>query len=83
MKDFLSKLGMKKERFLLHYDNQSVIDLVENTVYHFWTKHIHRVYHCLREKVYEGEFTLMKIHTDDSGSDMLTKNLPMDKLKVG
>ena len=36
----------------------------------------------MREKVDDGEFTLVKIHTDDNGSDMLTKNLPMEILKV-
>ena len=27
----------------------------------------------------DEEFTLVKIHTNDNGSDMLTKNLPMDR----
>ena len=32
----------------------------------------------------EEQFTLVKIHihTDDNGSDMLTKTLPMDRLRV-
>ena len=72
-----SELGMSQERFLLHCDNQSVI-----ATYHSRTKHIHTWYHWLREKVDEEEFTLVKIHTDDNGSDMLTKNLPMDRLRV-
>ena len=29
-----------------------------------------------------GEFALVKIHIDDNGSDMLTKNLPMDRIRV-
>ena len=29
----------------------------------------------------EEEFTLVKIHTDENGSDMLTKNLPMERLE--
>ena len=82
MKKFLSELGMKQENFLLHCDNQSAIQLAKKAKYHSWTKHIQRRYHWLREKVDDGEFTLVKIHTDDNGSDMLTKNLPMDRLRV-
>ena len=77
LRNFISELGMKQREFLLHFDNQSVIHLAKNAAYHSWTKHIQRRYHWLREKVDEEEFTLVKIHTDDNGSDMLTKNLPM------
>ena len=35
----------------------------------------------LQEKVDEGELTLVKIHIDDNGADMPTKNLPVDKLR--
>ena len=82
MRNFLSELRMKQREFLLHCDNQNAIHLAENIAYHSWTKHIQRRYHLLREKVNDGEFTLVKIHTDDNGSDMLTKNLPMEILKV-
>ena len=71
MKKFLSELGMKQENFLLHCDNQSAIQLAKKAKYHSWTKHIQRRYHWLREKVDDGEFTLVKIHTNDNGSDML------------
>ena len=82
MKNFLSELGMKQEKFLLHCDNQSAIHLAKNAAYHSRTKHIQRRYHWLQERVEEGNFSLVKIHNDDNASDMLTKNLPMDRLKV-
>ena len=82
MKSFLSELGMKQEEFLLHYDNQSAIHLAKNVVYHSQAKHVQRRYHSLQEKVDEGEFTMVNIHTDNNGSDMLTKNLPMDKIRA-
>ena len=81
MRNFLSELRMKQREFLLLRDNQSAIHLAKNVAYHSWTKHIQRRYHWLREKVEEGEFTLVKIHTDNNESVMLTKNLPMDKLR--
>ena len=82
MNNFLSELGMKQEKFLLHCDNQSAIHLAKNAAYHSRTKHIQRRYHWLQERVEEGNFSLVKIHNDDNASDMLTKNLPMDRLKV-
>ena len=80
--EFPMELKMKHEKFLLHCDNQSVIRLAKNIAYHSQTKHIQRRYHWLREKVEDKEFALVKIHTDNNGSDMLTKNLPMDRLIV-
>ena len=82
MRDFTSELGMWQEQFLLHYDNQSDIHLAKNAAYHSRTKTIQRRYHCLRERVEEREFTLVKIHMDDNGSYMLTKVLSMDKLSA-
>ena len=40
MKNFLNKLGINHKRFLLHYDNQSAINLGKNDAYHSQTKHI-------------------------------------------
>ena len=81
MKNFLGELGMKQEKFLLHCDNQSAIHLAKNAAYHSRTKHIQRRYHWLREKVDDGEFALVNTHTNDNGSDRLTKNLLMDRLR--
>ena len=80
MRDFLSELGMKQEKFLLHCNNLSAIHLAKNVSYHSRTKHIQRRYHYVRERVDENEFILAKIHTNDNGSDMLTKTLSMEKL---
>ena len=79
MRDFLSELGMKQDKFLLHCDNQSAIHLAKNANYHSHTKHIQRRYHWLQEKVNDNDFALVKIHTYENGSDMLTKALPMEK----
>ena len=67
--NFLSELGMKKEKILHHCDNRSGIHLAKNVVrYHSRTKHIQRRYHWFRERVDENEFVLAKIHTNDNGS---------------
>ena len=63
-------------------DNQSVIHLAKNVAYHSRTKHIQWIYHWLRERVEDKEFSLVKVHTNDNGSDMLTKVLGAEKLNV-
>ena len=72
MKDFIGELGIKQEEFWLYHDSQSAIHIPKNAAYYSWTKHIQRRYHWFREKVEDQDFTLMKIHTEDNGSDMLT-----------
>ena len=53
-----------------------------SVAYHLRTKHVKRRYHWLRERVEERDFTLVKVHTDDNGSDMVTKVLSMGKLSA-
>ena len=61
MRDFLSELGMKQEKFLLHCDNQSVIHLAKKVAYHSRTKHIQRRYlangrvYCVRLSLLMGD----------------------------
>ena len=50
--------------------------------YHSQTEHVQRRYSWLREKVEDKEFSLMKIHTQENGSNMLTKLLLADKFVV-
>ena len=82
MKEFIGELGIRQDEFQLHCDNQSAIHLAKNVAYHSRTKHIQRRYHWLRERVEEKEFVVMKIHTDENGSDMLTKVLSTEKLNA-
>ena len=79
MKDFIGELGIRQEEYRLYCDSQSAIHLAKNAA---WTKHIQRRYHWIRERVEDKEFVLTKIHTDENGSDMLTKVLPSDKLET-
>ena len=82
MRDFISELGMQQEQFRLHFDNQSDIHLAKNATYQSRTKHIQKRYHWLRERVEEKEFALVKIHTEENGSDMLTNVLSIEKLNA-
>ena len=81
MKCFVQELSFKQQRYVIYYDNQSVIHLGKNDSFHSRTKHIDVRYHWLRDALNDKLFELEKIHTDHNGSDMLTKNLPRSKIE--
>ena len=82
MKNFLQELGMKQEKYVMFCDSQSAIHLAKNSSYHSRTKHIDVRYHWTRDVVSSKLLKLEKIHTDDNGSDMMTKTLPNEKLQA-
>ena len=80
MQKFLQKLGLDQEKFVLFCDSQSTIHLSKNLTFHSRSKHIELRYHWIREVLEMKLLSLEKIHTDDNGSDMMTKALPAMKL---
>jgi len=82
MKKFLQELGLQQERYLLYCDSQSAIHLSKNSTFHSRSKHIDVRYHWIRDVLDEKLLQIEKIHTDDNGSDMMTKTLPMQKLEI-
>ena len=54
--------------------------LAKDVAHHSRTKHIHKRYHWLHERVEDKNFGLMKIHTTKNGSNMLMKVLSTKKL---
>jgi hypothetical protein len=82
MKKFLQELGLQQERYVLYCDNQSAIYLNKNLTFHSRFKHIDVRYHWIRDALDEKLLQIKKIHTDDNGSDMMTKSLPMQKLEI-
>ena len=82
MKKFIQELGFKQQRYVMLCDNQSAIHLDKNSIFHARSKHINVRYHWLRDAFNDNLFELEKIHIDHNGSDMLTKTLPREKLKV-
>jgi transposase InsO family protein len=79
MKRFLQELGQEQEKYVLHCDSQSAIHLCKNSSFHSRSKHIDVRYHWIREVLENRQLWLEKIHTDDNGSDMMTKTLPKHK----
>jgi hypothetical protein len=82
LKRFMQELGFMQQRYVVLCDNQSTIHLAKNSMFHKRTKHIDVRYHWIRDGLEDKMFELDKVHTDDNGSDMLTKILASEKLKI-
>ena len=67
---------------MLYYDSQHAIHLEKNLVYHARTKHIQVRYHFIRSTSEEGVLMLEKILRSQNLIDMLTKTIPIEKLKL-
>ena len=77
----VKELGIQQGGVQLHCDNESVIFLAKNQVYHTRTKHIDVRFHKIRELVSSGELLLEKIHTSENAANMLTKHVTTKKSK--
>ncbi|KAJ9557170.1 hypothetical protein OSB04_011784 [Centaurea solstitialis] len=81
LKTFLEELGKKQVDYSLYCDNESVVKLAKNPVYHGKTKHIGMRYHCVRGLINDGTMNLMNISGVKNPADMFTKSVVLDKLK--
>ena len=63
-------------------DNQGVVLLTKDRMFHNRTKHIDICHHYIREVVAKGDLKVVKISTHDNATDMLTKPLPVAKFNL-
>ncbi|KAL5757076.1 hypothetical protein ACOSQ2_021822 [Xanthoceras sorbifolium] len=82
MEKFLQELDQKQESYVLYCDSQSAIHLSKNQTFHSRSKHIDVRYHWIRDVLENKLLQVEKIHTNDNGADMMTKNLPREKLVI-
>ncbi|KAL5863382.1 hypothetical protein ACOSQ3_000896 [Xanthoceras sorbifolium] len=82
MEKFLQELDQKQESYVLYCDSQSAIHLSKNQTFHSRSKHIDIRYHWIRDVLENKLLQVEKIHTNDNGADMMTKNLPREKLAI-
>lgn len=68
-------ISTKNKKILIYNDNQSVIKLSSNPVYHSRTKHIDIKQHFVRECVDKGYVYLEYMSTEHMPADVLTKGL--------
>nr|GEV21343.1 hypothetical protein [Tanacetum cinerariifolium] len=57
----------------IYIDNESIICIVKNPVFHSKTKHIEIRHHFIRDAYEKKIIQVLKIHTDDNVADLLTK----------
>nr|GEU94809.1 retrovirus-related Pol polyprotein from transposon TNT 1-94 [Tanacetum cinerariifolium] len=57
----------------IYMDNESIICIVKNPVFHSKTKHIEIRHHFIRDAYEKKLIQVLKIHTDDNVADLLTK----------
>ena len=63
---FFKELEKEQEALSLHSDSQSVIDLVNNSVYHDRTKHMDVRYYFICKLLKDGVVSLLEIHTNQN-----------------
>ena len=67
---------------ILHSDSQSAIFLTRNSAFHLKSKHIQTKYHFIRYLVEAKLVILEKICRSKIPTDMLTKGVTIEKLKL-
>lgn len=82
MKRLFKEIGLRQDKYVVFSDSQSAIHVSKNASFHSKSKHIQVRYHWIRDVLDEKQLCLEKIHTDENGSDMLTKPLPKGKHDV-
>lgn len=76
LQDLLGEVvGKKCEKVVLLIDNESVIALTKNPVFHGRSKHIHRRYHFIRECVDNDQIEVQHVPGNEQRADILTKGL--------
>eukprot|EP00253_Pinus_taeda_P026018 PITA_26018 len=79
---FMDEWGKKQELGTLYSDIQSAIHIAKNSAFHSKTKHIHLKYHFIRSTLEDGQLKLEKIHTSQNPTDILTKVITREKLRI-
>ncbi|GJV25727.1 retrotransposon protein, putative, ty1-copia subclass [Tanacetum coccineum] len=81
LKGLLGELGVELNTVAVNCDNQDVIHLSRNHVFHKRTKHINVRYHFIREVLEAKTVKVLKVSTKHNAADALTKVVPGRKLQ--
>ena len=81
MHKLLQSLGCKVVKpVTLYCNNMSIIQLVNNPVFHTRTKYIEIHYHYVREKVLAHDIDLVYVSTHEHVADIFTNSLGAEKM---
>ncbi|KAG8501303.1 hypothetical protein CXB51_003446 [Gossypium anomalum] len=81
LKGLFSELNEDLQISTVFCDNQSVIFLTKDQMFHERTKHIDVRYHFVRDIIARGDIVVSKISTHENPADMMTKLLPITKFE--
>ncbi|GJR15363.1 putative ribonuclease H-like domain-containing protein [Tanacetum coccineum] len=65
----------------IYIDNESIICIAKNLVFHSKTKHVEIRHHFIRDAYDKKLIQVLKIHTDDNVADLLTKAFDVSSLR--
>ena len=74
-------LGRNVDVVELKVDSKSALALAKNPVFHERSKHIHVMYHFIRDCLEDGSIKASHIATTDQLADILTKSLGKSKFQ--
>ncbi|GJU96077.1 retrotransposon protein, putative, ty1-copia subclass [Tanacetum coccineum] len=81
LRGLLEEFGIKLNSVAVNCDNQGVIHLSQNHVFHERTKHINVRNHFIREVLEAKTIEILKVGTEHNVVDVLTKVIPGHKLQ--
>ena len=71
-----------QDKYVIHCDSQSAIDLSKNATFHYRSKHIEVRHHWIRLVIEKWLMQPRKIHIEKNPADMLTKVVTKEKLEL-
>jgi hypothetical protein len=71
--------SVELEPIIIHFDNQSYINLSKNPVFHDRSKHIEMKYHYVHDMVQNKILSIQYVSTVEQTIDILTKPLSSKK----
>ena len=74
-----SLIDLKLDTMVILCDNQSCINMIENSMFHDKSKHIEILYFYIRDMVQKEAIKLQYVSTDEQFVDVLTK--PLSRIK--
>ena len=82
LQDLISEITNRElEKTLIRVDNKSAIALSKNPVFHRRSKHIHKRFHFIRERIEQDEIDVEHVPGTEQKADILTKALARIKFK--